>query len=472
MIKYLPSKEELKPIVDKNTTFFECGFNKEFDLLDFKQKLQVVNDLVRQSILVDPYPDPKNEIETLTGNCYTAAVASIEYMKQLNLGKNHRLVLCRQRIYDPSDITTKHAAVLVDDDNGHTYLFDSTPYVASSYGEVLPNTDFYKEYEIIDGEKYELLFLLREFIFKNANGILDKSQLPLYSDVIKASLKYKMLDGYTSKACEIMAQNLNDKFDINEYIIKAIKLNPYSKYSENFKELRDLKCHLMNKQIDVWRTELNDLLSSHSNYKRQLKLAQNIYQEMKVMGKSEEPIVPLFGKNYRMTNMTPRFFMENKLNIIMIKPSAYYAGVSATIRERFLNRGNGALYEYSADLTQPTNITKLTPMLFSHTLGDKYDRAMSGKSDIILLQEAASNLYVKKKMLRKELCKNMWNRDIVWSDGEKIKWLPYTTNLIHSTDNPSEASLHFMMAYPEQQVMTRFMYPNKKLEDLSEEKEL
>ena len=40
-------------------------------------------------------------------------------------------------------------------------------------------------------------------------------------------------------------------------------------------------------QIDVWKEELNDLILSKSNLKRQLELAQNIYQEMKVMNPCE-----------------------------------------------------------------------------------------------------------------------------------------------------------------------------------------
>ena len=33
-------------------------------------------------------------------------------------------------------------------------------------------------------------------------------------------------------------------------------------------------------------------------------------------------------------------------------------------------------------------------------------------------------------------------------------------NLVHTTDEPCEACLHFNISQPEQQLMTRFMYPN------------
>jgi len=102
--------------------------------------------------------------------------------------------------------------------------------------------------------------------------------------------------------------------------------------------------------------------------------------------------------------------------------------------------------------------------LYSHTLGFEYERSMDGKADTFLVQESAESLYKKKKALRTELGKNIYNKEVEWFDGRKILWHPFVTNLIHSTDNPSEVALHYLMAYPEHQVMTRFMYPNPKLE--------
>ena len=57
----------------------------------------------------------------------------------------------------------------------------------------------------------------------------------------------------------------------------------------------------------------------------------------------------------------------------------------------------------------------------------------------------------------------MFNKYIVWSDGKLILWHPYVTNYIHSADNPSESCLHYLINYPEHQLMTRYMYPNLKL---------
>ena len=44
MNKLLPEKKDLVPITNPATTFYDCGFNVEFDKLDFKKKLEVVND--------------------------------------------------------------------------------------------------------------------------------------------------------------------------------------------------------------------------------------------------------------------------------------------------------------------------------------------------------------------------------------------------------------------------------------------
>lgn len=113
----------------------------------------------------------------------------------------------------------------------------------------------------------------------------------------------------------------------------------------------------------------------------------------------------------------------------------------------------------------PTDVTGIKSMIYSHPFGDTYERSMNGVSDVILLKGSALDLYIKKKQLRQELGKNMQFKEVNWFDNEKILWEPHVTNLVHNTDNPSEASMHFMIGYPEQQVMTRLMYPNPKLEE-------
>lgn len=116
---------------------------------------------------------------------------------------------------------------------------------------------------------------------------------------------------------------------------KSFEYNPYSRDNPDAIKKIEQKKSLMQKQINIWKLESNDLLLRDKDPKRQSELAQNIYQEMKVMDNSMEKYVDIFGIKTRMTNMTSRFFYENKLNVVMIKPSAYFLGVRATIRERF-----------------------------------------------------------------------------------------------------------------------------------------
>lgn len=468
MNKLLPRIEELIPYTNKNGTFYQCGFNADFNNLPFINKLQVVNDIVRQSILVNPKPNPNTHSEKLEGDCFTAAVASIEYLKYLNLGKNHRMVVCRGRPYDPQDIVSKHVAVLLEDEKNNTYCFDATPYVASKYGTVdkLNHVnDFYQEYRTISDDAYELLFFLKELQYKASTNTLLAKDVPFYLQVVQEASNYDYLSGFVSQGYLTLSHFFQTKSDTDDLMKKSFEYNPYSRGNPDAIKKIEQKKSLMQKQINIWKLELNDLLLSDKDPKRQLELAQNIYQEMKVMDNSMEKYVDIFGTKMRMTNMTPRFFYENGLNVVMIKPSAYLIGVRATIRERFLKRGQGALFEYFTNLAMPTDVTGIKPMIYSHPFGDTYERSMNGVSDVILLKGNALDLYIKKKQLRKELGKNIQFKEVNWFDNEKILWEPHVTNLVHSTDNPSEASMHFMIGYPEQQVMTRFMYPNPKLEE-------
>jgi len=77
----LPNREELVPITNKKNTFYECGFNSDFDSLSFEKQLQVICDIVRQSIYVSPFPHPEEGIDNLVGNCYTAAYVSKRYLE-------------------------------------------------------------------------------------------------------------------------------------------------------------------------------------------------------------------------------------------------------------------------------------------------------------------------------------------------------------------------------------------------------
>ena len=160
MNRLLPKQEDLFPILDDRKTFSETSFTKDFDKLDFISKLQLVNDIVRQTMLIEQNPDPEIEIQELTGDSYTASLISIQYLKELNIGINHKSVFARKRSFDPEDITTMHVITLVEDELGNTYQFDSSPYVGYKIGKVEKTDDYriYEEYVIIDDSLKEIFY--------------------------------------------------------------------------------------------------------------------------------------------------------------------------------------------------------------------------------------------------------------------------------------------------------------------------
>ena len=95
---------------------------------------------------------------------------------------------------------------------------------------------------------------------------------------------------------------------------------------------------------------------------------------------------------------------------------------------------------------------------------------MTGPANVYLVQGDAKKIGAEKKVLRQELAGDYYGKEYTWLDGQSMLWEKWSTNLVHSTDNPAEASLHFLIAYPEQQIMTRFMYPNPKLAEYQQDK--
>lgn len=462
MNKLLPDFLDLQPIKEKNRTFSECCFTDDFDNLSFADKLKVVNDIVRQSILPSGIPNPSNEVETLIGDCHTSVLVSIDYLSKLGIGENFRYVLAKNRVFDPDDVTTRHALLLVDDEIGNTYQYDATPYVGYNYGIVkaISNEKIYEHYEEMCGSKYDLLYNLRKIIYELVNDTVSfdykKSLL-----ILAEAKKHIIFNGYVSLYYRLLS-NFQNQFEFKKlFYQESLCYNQYiNKNSVQHHEKRER----LLVQLRLWKEELTDLTSSNLNYKRQLELSQWIVQEEKMLDLLPEKKLKINGQEISISHLSPRFFFENQLNVVMIKPSAYYLGVRSTIRERLLKKGKGALDEYFVNLSKPTTATGVKPVMFSHSLGADYERSLNDISDVILLKKTANELCKLKKELRSELGKNLINREVIWSDGEKILWHPFVTNLVHSTDNYSESCMHYLIGYPEYQLMTRFMYPNPNLE--------
>ena len=456
---FLPEKEELQPILNDKNTFYECGFNDEFDNLSFEKRLQIVCDVVRQSIYPSVFPNPLTTTQDLIGNCYTAALVSKKYLERLKIGKNIKIVFGKGRYFEPDDITTIHMLNLVEDEKGQVYHFDATPFVGFGMGRVKKiNEPLYHEYVEVNDEIHEIIKVYLEILYDNSNNLLDTTKLKYYVRVVKDALSYEILNGYTAKCLRV----LNNYFDNDNLLYISNKIKKYSSLNE--KEFL-IKKDMVFDEIKKWEEELKELLVYKEDYKRQLELAQNIIQEKKMYDSSYEIMANLNNFRFRLSFINPRVLKELGLNTVMLKPSAYFIEKENEIKNKMLGYNKISIGDYYVDLSKKTPITSIKPMIFSHPLGEEYIRSMMGTSNVFLVNDLASNLKIKKQRIRSEYCQDMWNKDIIWYDGDPILWHPFVTNLVHTADDYSESALHYLIGYPEHQAMTRFMYPNPKMKE-------
>lgn len=458
----LPNKEELIPITNEKSTFYECGFNVAFEKLSFEKQLQALCDVVRQSIMPNTIPNPDNDIKEMNGNCHTASKLFKSYLEELHLGKNIRYVFARKRNFDPDDITTIHSVVLVDSEDNHIFQVDATPFCGYKYGYVtdITHRSVYEEYYLINEEMEKYLYELKKIIFTDSINKFDITKVRKYLKIFDECAQYPILNAYVANAMKVVAKYLDNSFDIENMKKNILILKPYSKSNQK-KIVYQLK--LLNKQVEIWKEELRDLQSSNVEIKRQLELAINITQEMKMFDKSYERYANINGNFVRLSFINPRFLYENELNTVMIKPSAYFISKADEIKNGYITKCGDPIGEYIIDLSQPTDQLHIKPMLFSHPCGEKYIRPMTGTSNVMLFNSDAKTINDLKRKFRNNLCNDLWYKEIKWIDGNNIYWHPFYTNLVHGADNYSESSLHYLIGFPEHQSMTRFMYPNPKL---------
>ncbi len=457
----LPKPEELKPITNPNDTFYECGFNDDFDHLKEQQKLQIICDIVRETIYPNPYPNPLKDVAEMNGNCHTACLVMKDYLKKLKLCKNVKHVMARKRKLDPDDIVSIHSILLVEGNDSHIYQIDPAPYVGYKMGQVIDMKDqIYEEYVEITPEMEYYINVYKEIIYLNTINKIDPAKVKDYLKICLESLQHKILGAYCGNALKILVRYIDNPKQKDKITKLIAKLRPYSKTNTVNKAKQK---ELVNKQVKLWREELKDLIASNTNFKRQLELCQCIIQELKMQYPEYEIMRNINGTDTRLSFMNPRYMYEHGLNVLMIKPSAYLLGVQDEIRDSYLEKYHhtGA---YSANLALPTEQTGVKPLIFSHPLGEGCIRSFNGQSDIYLIKADPKSILTQKKYLREHYCKDLWNQELTWFDGEPILWDPYVTNLVHGTDTACEASLHYMIGNPEHQNMTRFMYPNPRLE--------
>ncbi len=466
----LPSKDELQPIWEEEGTFSHCLFVKNFNDLAFIEKLQTINDILRQTIKYSSTPNPANDTKNLIGDSLTSAIVSVQYLKSLNIGQNQKIVWLDRKNYDPVDYISERFAVIVEDQNCENYLFDATPQIGYGFGRVkkLKEEKIFTNYKEISLEQLDKLYVLREFLYNTNNEYI--------ADVVKLlnSLSFENNPEYAfwaSKCYKTLA--FLDKMCYPMYVDKAQSINPYINVEDPKNEWdvakKNERDSLLFVQIDKWQNEILGLSDDKTDFvyslspKKQIKIAQNIYGELIKIDKTVEPRFMIKGEVVSASCITPRFCYDNQLNVIMIKPSSYRIGKQEEITRQILSKADNIVCHYSANLGKEKTLTAIKPLLFSHSVGLCVERPMSGPSDIFLVKGDVDAIKKEKKSLRSKYGDRLYGTEQKWLDGENILWEKWSMNFVHSTDNAVEAGVHFLIDYPEYQIMTRFMYPNPKL---------
>ena len=430
----LPSLEELIPIVDNNNIFYECDFNIKFDELPFQKKLQILCDIVRQSVYPNGLPNPDNDIIEMNGNCYTASFCFFNYVRKLNIGVNARCVLARKRPFDMDDVTTIHVVVLIDSEEGHTYQVDPTPFAGYKYGSVDDVTykGIYDEYVIIDDSINSYLYKFRKIIYDDYANKFNKKRINEYLNLCHIIDEYPILKGYVALVLKIIIKYLNNESEKNKIRQWINVIKPYNK--SNNDKIKDLS-YKLKKQTNIWIEELRDLQKSNYDIKRQSELAIAIVQENKWLNNSYERFVNINGQKIRVSSINPRFLYEKNQNTLLIDALNYDKLYNQIIKVKLIDKHKFPTLNYIVNLSKPTEQLGLIPTYFFQPTNDDYINNSYDETNVLLYNE---------------LFNKYFNNFL------------YTDIVDFARDYPS-AALYFLIGYPEHQTMTRFMYPNKRL---------
>ena len=430
----LPSLEELIPIVDKNNIFYECGFNVKFNNFPFQKKLQILCDIVRQSVYPNGLPNPDNDIIELNGNCYTASFCFFNYVRKLNIGVNARCALARKRLFDMDDVTTIHVVVLIDSEEGHTYQVDPTPFAGYKYGSVddITYKGIYDEYVVIDDTINNYLYKFRKIIYDDYTNRFNKKRINEYLNLCHIIDECPILKGYVVLALKIIIKYLDDESKKNKIRQWINVIKPYSK--NNVDKIRDLS-YKLKKQTNTWLEELRDLQQSNYDIKRKSELAIAIVQENKWLNNSYERFVNVNGQKVRVSSINPRFLYEKNQNTLLVDTLNYDELYNQITKIKLIDKHKFPTLNYTVNLSKPTEQLGLIPMDFFQPVNDNHINNPYNETNVLLYDE---------------------------SFNKYINDLLYRNTVNFAKDYPS-ATLFFLIGYPEHQTMTRFMYPNKRL---------
>lgn len=185
MNKLLPNINELEKIVDTRQTFSESPMIKDFILLSEKDKLQVLTDIVKQTMIYSKYPNPDYDVKYLIGDDYTSSQVFIDYVNKLGLFVSSKLVICSSRKeIDLKDYNTTHFAVVVTDINNNKYLVDTTPDIGYGFGKV-NSINIYDSFVYVDDELDKFINLVRKSMYEIDNELYNYSQIEIFNNYKK-----------------------------------------------------------------------------------------------------------------------------------------------------------------------------------------------------------------------------------------------------------------------------------------------
>ena len=450
MNSLLPKIDDLEPIVDSRQTFSETPFIRDFYKLDDAEKLQILADIVRQTMIYEEIPNPLIEKELLIGDDYTSSKIFIDYLKSLNLFNDAQLVLVSNRKnIDIDSFYGCHFSVLVNGINNKTYLVDTTPDIGYGFGEVneLSNRDLYNKYVVLDSNIMNIIDIIRDDMYDISKGIYNDKQIDNYK-IIRKFFSNEVFNGLLlkyyncvfmsnfDKLKKIMKMDFHDRVD-----------NINSTYLQN--ELYKIKT------IKTWQELLKKMTIESSNLKEQQRIAQYICSESKL-----SRTIEINGNVIKLNHITPRLLWENGYNVVVIKSSAYLMGIQASCEDYVISKRKDIISSYMCNMGEK-NMFGLRPMAYFHPHGLKYEFQMNGPNKVILVSENAKELNERKHYIRDNATMIIQNHLVNWFNGEKVLWdTNLNTNLVHTTDDSVEACIHLLSGYPEYQTFTRFNYPN------------
>ena len=214
----------------------------------------------------------------------------------------------------------------------------------------------------IDDELDKFINLIRKSMYEIGNGLYNYLQIEIFKNYKKYFYK-NCFNGLLLKYGECIN---NSDFEKLQIVFNREFGNKFN----NLKILNLENNEYKNKTLLKWKEQLKFLLEYSKDNKTQQTIAQVI------IGEQENSLtVDFFGRKIKLSNLTPRFFWENGFNVVLIKPSSYLVGVSASTIEHMIPNKTNIITSYDTNLGI-SSILGLKPMSYFHPHGMKYQKQM------------------------------------------------------------------------------------------------